>query len=106
MQGRSGKANGPGQVGRNRRYPKGDWLRVEAWRPRPEVGLKQHRNRGGHRMLLEDSQPLVWQDGTREAGKQEGNCLHLRFTIDGSRARVGWATSHSTGVSLGREARG
>lgn len=57
-------------------------------------------------MLLEDSQPLVWQDGTREGGREEGNCLHLRFTVDGSRARVGWATSHSTGVSLGREAGG
>lgn len=57
-------------------------------------------------MLLEDSQPLVWQDGTREAGKQEGNCLHLRFTVDGSRARVGWATTTVRGSPWGERQEG
>lgn len=44
--------------------------------------------------VLEESQPLVWQDGTKEGRKQEGKHL-LRFTVGGGRARVGWATRPS-----------
>lgn len=54
-------------------------------------------------MLLEASWPSVWQNGTKEGGRQEGRPLLLRFTVGGGRARVA-TVQGATEVSLGRGA--
>lgn len=79
VQGRSGEASGPGQVGRSGRYPAGEWvwLRVglEA-RARGNTGAGEGRAQDA----LEDSWPSVWHNGT---GREGGRPL-LRFTVGGA----------------------
>lgn len=53
------------------------------------------QGREGLRIFLEESLPLVWQDGTRQGRRQEGKHLLLRFPVGGGRATVGWATDPS-----------
>lgn len=102
VQGRSGEASGPGQVGRSGRYPAGEWVWLR-------VGLKARARgntgagEGRAQDALEDSWPSIWHNGTgREAGKEADLSSGSLWV---GQSQIGHSAG-GIGASLGREAVG